>query len=315
MVPPEARIQADVLHRAFRLGRLAVLYPDLFKSLLLWLLLVMVLIVPAAAVLPRVERFRVRDLSMWLWLAGGASFVALGLHGLSQLVGTLRHQAPPIVDFAQASSLVMLPLYVLFAQALTNLFRLVRTHRALLRWACAAFMAGWMLPSDNLQAARHMVYRWASALMEADQQPLRFQEITVKRAKDAELAEIAFWARHNTDKDAVFLTGSVEFRMLSRRAIVVSQDDVKYFYYVTPWELEEWIWRMARQSEVLSPPAGEASEQAISQFVDELKNRGYREVAGWYVILPAEAAPDAPGALEPITAQGWGQHYRLYRVG
>lgn len=314
MTPAGATIHTSAVYQAFRVGRLAVMYPDMLKSLLYWLLLVLALLIPAAAVLSRVERFRVRDLGVWLWLAVGSFFVSLVLHGASQLAGMLRGQAPPIIDFAQGANLLMLPLYVLFAQALTNLFRLIRTHRAALRWACAAFMAAWMLPSDNLRVPRHLGYELASIFMEEDQKPLRVQELRAKKLRDAELAAMAQWASSNTPIDAVFLIDNAEFRMLSRRSIAASRDDVKYFYYVTPWQLDNWQQRVVRQNAVLSPPTGKATDLAIMQFIQELAQDGMEGASEWYVVLGIRAAPDTPGALQPIYGAQWGNFYRLYRA-
>jgi len=310
----DVRVSAAVVHEAFRLGNLAVLYPDMLKSLLYWVLLVLVLLIPAAAVLARVERFRVRDLGVWVWLACGAFFVSLVLHGASQLVGVLLDRPPPIIDFARASNLVMLPLYVLFAQALTNLFRLVRRGRGALRWGCAVFLAAWMLPSDNLRVGRHIVYEAATAFMEDEQKPLRVQQLARKRRRRAELAEIARWARWNTPADAMFLTDRAEFRMMSRRSILASSDDVKYYYYVTPWRLGAWMDRLVRQKAVLSAPAGTSDPHAAVKFVADLRAEDFEAVTEWYVILNAANAPETPEQMQPVTGGSWGVHYRLYRI-
>jgi len=315
LAPETAQIAAVEVYRAFRVGRLAVLYPDMLKSFFSWLLLVLVLLVPATAVLLRVERFRARDLSVWIALAGGAMIVALVFHGASQLTGLLTGKAPPVIDFAQAANLAMLPLYVLFAQALTNLFRLMRQHKVRLRWACLAFMAFWMLPSDNLRVARHKGYELAAYFMPEDQKPLRVQQRHAKRLHRAELAHIAEWAKDQTEIDSVFLIDSAEFRMLSNRSIVASSDDVKSFYYITPWELGSWRKRVAHQMQVLRPAGGKTSDLMVSKFIEELRLEYWSDAKHWYVILRASEAPEMTGSLQPIEGAGWGQHYRLYRAG
>lgn len=311
---PSGAIAPASVYEAFRVGNLAILYPDMLKDLLYWLLLVLVLLIPAVAVLSRVERFRVRDLSLWVWFAGGAFFVSLVLHGACQVAGILRKEPPPFIDFARASSLVMLPLYVLFAQALTNLFRLVRVHRGALRCACAVFLAAWMIPSDNLRVARHIGYEVGTIFMEPDRKPPRVQELRAKRRKQMELEAIAHWARSNTDKRAGFLTSEVEFRMMSRRTIVVSSDDVKYYYYVTPWELREWIDRVNRQKAAMRLSGGRVGSREIVRFVEELSEGDFKGVTEWYAILPAKNAPQPSAPLHAISPEGWGEHYRLYRV-
>jgi len=314
-VPAGARVQDSEVYLALELGRLAVLYPDMLKDLLYWLLFVLVLLIPAVSVLSRVERFRVRDLGVWVWFAMGAFFVSLVLHGASQLVGILRDQPPPVIDFARAASLVMLPLYVLFAQALTNLFRLMRTHKVRLRWLCAAFMAAWMIPSDNLRVPRRLACELVAAVLPEDRWPLRIQELRAQQAKERELAAIAEWAQANSDRDAVFLIDSAEFRMMSRRSIAASKDDVNYFYYVTPWELKSWRDRVMRQIEVLSPSSRKASDLKILEFISRLSAEGMNHVPQWYVILLAPDVPDTPGALKPVPGQAWGRYYLLYQAG
>ena len=314
-VPADAEVSAAAVFKAFRLGRLAILYPEMLKSLLYWLLAVLVLLIPAAGVLTRIERFKVRDLSVWVWFASGACFISLVLHGASQLVGVLAHRAPPVIDFAQASTLVMLSLYVLFAHALTTLFRLIRTHRHALRWVLAAFIAAWMLPSDNLKMTRHLTYDWATSFIPEAQRPQRIQELISRQEKRDEFAEIALWARDNSDQRAVFLTDRAEFRLLARRALVATDDDVKYYYYVTPWRIDEWISRVERQRAVLRPPAGKIDDKAVVQFVEQLKTEGFEKVTDWYAIVSAANAPMIPGgALEPVPTGKWGQYYALYRI-
>ncbi len=313
-VPAEAAISTEAVYQAFRAGNLAILYPDMLKSLLYWLLLALVLLVPAVGVLSRVERFRVRDLSVWVWFAVGAFFLSLAVHGLCQLLGVIQGKAPPFIDFARAANLVMLPLYILFAQALTNLFRLARNQRPVLRWACAAFMVAWMLPSDNLRVARHLGYNMATAFMEPDQKPPRVQEIISRQQRKQELTAIAQWAKDQSHPDAVFLVEKAEFRMMSRRAIAVSGEDVKYYYYVTPWRLEQWLGLVNRQKAVLRSPTGTADSEAIVNFVRDLRASGRQNVPQWYVILRTKDAPANPGEMLPIAQPEWGEYYRLFQV-
>ena len=102
--------------------------------------------------------------------------------------------------------------------------------------------------------------------------------------------------------------------MLSRRGIVVSNDDVKYYYYVTPWQLESWIRRINLQNAVLRPPTGKVEGQAVASFIQELKKEGFEGVTDWYVILSPRNVPKQPGSLQPVTGGNWGEHYRLYRL-
>lgn len=311
---PEPTAQA--IDEALRLGQLAVLYPDLLKALLDWRLLagVLVLVAPAAAVLSRAERFRTQHLGLWIWLIVGGVVTSLGLHGASQLVGHLLGRAPPVIDFLQASNLLMLPLYVLLAQTITNLFRLLRAHRALVRWACTILMAAWLIPSDNLRVARYAAADVATSFMEEADRPAYVLRHREQRARRTELAEIARWAKPRDG--SIYVTDRGEFRFLSRRPIVAGPGDARYVYYLAPGRLARAMTRFKRQSRLLHPRAGRADGEAIAQFVSELiqADPAAQEIKEWYVILRAHVAPEKPGVLKPVESDFWGRHYRLYRV-
>ena len=306
-----------IVFEALRIGGLESFYPDLLKGLLRWLLWVAVLVVPAVAVLSRMERFRVRDLGVWVWFIVGGLWIALGLQGVSQLAGTWTGRFPPVIDFSQAASLVMLPLYALFAQALTNLFRVARRQHRLLQWICAALMIAWMLPSDNLRFVRRQAYALAASVLGEENRPRKFAKLQERRERRREMVAIAEWARweDHTPIDAVFLTGSLEFRMHARRSIVASTDDVKYVFYLAPWRLEEWTHRVRRLARVLNTGPRFADTEQIARFAGDLAARDeFDEDAPWYVILHASIAPDRQGVLEEVPSDQWGDHYRLYRV-
>jgi len=316
MTPADVQVSAQIIDKAFDLGGLAVTYPQIFESLLNWLLLVAALAIPAVAVLARVERFRTRDMGVWVWFIAAGVFVSLGLSGISQLVGFIRSRPPAVVDFVRASRLVMLPLYVLFAQALTNLFRLVRTHRGLLQWACAVLMAAWMIPSDNLRVLRHAALDTVTMFMNESDKPRNVQRHHRRHHERSELAGIAAWARANTDRNAVFLVDRIEFRMLARRAIAASPDDVRYFYYMVPSRLGGWIDRLEGQNRFLHPRTGRSARpQELKAFVAELATLPeYRSVSRWYIILAADMPMEDTDELEVVSGLGWGSHYRLYRL-
>ncbi|MGB2820801.1 MAG: hypothetical protein WBF17_07465 [Phycisphaerae bacterium] len=306
----------ETVREAFRIAELTELYPDLLKSFLHWRMLAgaLVLIVPAAAVIGRVERFRMQNVGLWTWLAVGSLFTALGLHGLSQLLGCALDTAPPVIDFLRASSLLLLPLYVMLGQAITNLFRLLRAHRRLVRWACAALMAAWMLPSDNFRVARHAIGELATAFIDEAAKPAYVLRHIEQRERRRELAAVARWAAGRDG--AMFITDTQEFRMLARRPVVAGPNDARYFYYLTPGRLGEWIDRFKRQHSLLHPSTGRADGEALTQFVSELikADPSMGEIAEWYVILLAPAAPEKPGSLKPVEADSWGRYFRLYRI-
>ncbi len=311
-IPPDASASYDLAVQAMK--RQAMLYPGLLTPLLYWLLLVGALAIPAGAVLLRLERFRVRDGRVWMWFLGGAMFVSLVLHGLSQLLGMAFAMPPLVLDLMQATSLAMLPLYLLFAQAITDLFRIMRTYRHLLRWACAALMAAWMLPSDNMQAGRHMVYNLFTSHMKEEDRPLRVRQILARQAEANEFQAIASWARDNSHMDSIFLADRGEFRMLARRAIVAgteNQEDARYVYYMAPWRIKDWIWRSTHQAEVLHQPDGKAMQSFVAELI---ARENLQAVPEWYVLLQANAAPQNAQGMEPIASPKWGNHLRLYRL-
>ncbi|MGC9453788.1 MAG: DUF6798 domain-containing protein [Phycisphaerae bacterium] len=317
MTPPEAQpATAEAVHRALELARPDVLYPQLLVPLLYWLLLAGVLAVPTVIVLVRAERYRTRNARLWVWFIAAALTVALGLHGLSQLVGSVRGRVPPVIDFVQASSLVMLPLYVLLAQGLTNLFRLFATQRWLLRWACVALLILWLGPAENLRVPRHALAETATGMLDEDDKPRYVRRHQQRRQSDRELMAIARWARENTPASAVFITDLLEFRMRSRRAISVSRGDLHYVFYLTPHRLSDWTDRVLRQRrEVHSPPTGQADPAAVRDYAADLAEDKLLEKAEqWYVIMDANVSPLEPGQLEPVASEEWGKSYRLYRL-
>jgi len=306
----------ETIREAFRIGKLTVLYPELLKSFLHWRMLAgaLVLVVPAVAVIGRVERFKTQHVSLWIWLAVGSLFTAMGLHGVSQLLGCALKTAPPVIEFLRASSLLLLPLYVLLGQAITNLFRLLHGHRNRVRWACAALMAAWMLPSDNFRVPRHAVGDLATTFMEDVGKPAYALRHAEHRQRGRELAAIARWSAGRDG--AIFLTDQAEFRMLARQSILAGPNDARYLYYLAPGRLGQWVRRFKRQQELLYPSTGRADGEALAQFVAELikTDPALGKVAEWYVILRAGAEPEKPGPLKPITDDAWGKHFCLYRI-
>lgn len=320
MTPPDTHVSTQAVYMAFAIGKLAVLYPQMLPEALNWGLAVVVLAIPAGATLLKVERYRVRDLGVWVWFVGAGAGVAFGLHGASQLYGAWRGAAPPVIDFVGASRLIMLPLYVLFAHGLTTLFRLVGTHRAPVRWACAALLVAWMVPSDNLRiarrAGRRAIYDVAAAVMSDVQEPKRLATLRRRRRGQEELAAIARWARENTGIDAVFITDRIAFRMLARRGIVASRWDVKYVYYMAPWRLDEWTARMKRQNRLLRPSSGSGGgEDELANFVAELSaSPAFRGAQEWYAIIRTNGEATEATTTRPVESGQWGEYYKVYRL-
>lgn len=303
--------------RALRSANLeGLLYPDILKSLLNWLIIAAVLSLPALGMLFRAERYAGKDLRLWLTYIGAGVVVALVLQGISQAVGKIGDRAPPVIDFSQALDLVMLPLYVLFARSLTNLFRMLRSHQRLLRGACAVVMAAVMLPSDNLLYVRHALYDAATMFMSEADKPIRVQKRHIRRHRREELARIGEWARVQTAVDAVFITECRRFRMLSHRSVVANTDDVRTVYYLTPWRLGTWADHVARQVRMLNPPGGKIDPEDVRLLRQELAQEPvFGKATQWYLILGADVGPaKGDGLLEVVANDGWGKHYMVYRL-
>ncbi|NBB95150.1 MAG: hypothetical protein GVY16_05355 [Planctomycetes bacterium] len=322
--PATAATSSVAVIRALRISDMAVLYPELLGPLLQWGIYAVILAVPPALVLWRVERFRTRDAGVWLWMVAVSLLVGLVLHGVSQALGSLWGSAPPIIDFIQAVSWSMLALYVLFAQAITHLFRIAhKRHRHALRWAMAAFLAAWMLPSDNLRVVRHAAYH-LPGLVAGVEQPLRVQELQEERAEQAELAAVGAWARQNTDISALFITWEDRFRVEARRSLLVCRNDVRYYYYLAPWLLADWTRQIEQQAGWLSPPVDTGG---LAASIDHLAAYGvlpgmlppernpYEPVSEWYVLLAASAVPEQTERLDEVLSDAWPrEHWRLFRV-
>lgn len=322
--PAGSAVSSAAVMEALRISDLAVLYPEVLGPLLEWGIYAVILAIPPALVFWRVERFRSRDAGVWLWMVAMSLLVGTVLHGISQLIGTIWGAAPPIIDFVQAINWSMLALYVLFAQAVTHVFRIAqKRHRHALRWAMAAFMIAWMLPSDNLRVVRHAAY-WLPSTLGAMEPPLRLQELQEERAEAVELAAVGQWARDNADVDALFITGEERFRVEARRSVFVCRDDVRYYYYLAPWLLEGWTRQVQEQFRWLHAPIVPAD---IAASVDHLANFGvlpgmtppatnpYANVSQFYILLSASDVPEDTGRLEEILSDAWPrEHWRLFRI-
>ena len=311
MAPAHATVTAATAAAAVRLADWEVLYPEMLGNLLSWAPLAAVLVVGGAAALFRIERFRTRDLGFWVRFMISSMMVAFGLQGASQALGMTTNTAPPILGFVKASALVMLPLYVLMAQALTNLFRILPEHRALVRWGCAAFMIGWMLPSDNLRVVRYAATDTVTMFMNEASKPRYVQKHHERSQERQEMENIACWARQNTEPNAVFIVDHAEFRLYACRAIVTSRDDFPSIYHLAPWRLEEWLQLMIDQRKAMSASGHEESQ--MQALLDLLTKRApFKDVPQWFTILRVdeESAP----TLRPVRSDTWGKYYQLYRL-
>ncbi len=308
-------VSASIAAEALRLGNLEVLFPELLQSALGWLPFLAVLAIPSLMVLTRIERFRVRNLWVWATFLVSGIAISLGAHWVSLWLGNMgEHNRPAFIGFAQAGSFIMLPLYVLFAQGLTNLFRLVRRQRHALRWCCAVLMIAWIIPSNNVRFIRHQIYRLVTLPISEQFKPRNVRRHNLLRAERAELAAMAKWARESSDADATFLWDKSQFRLESERAIVSTYSDVLYVYYLRPGELGQWV-ETIKQLRRITRPAGKIDPGQVRQFVDDLAKRPeFAASENWYLICRTASAPAQIDQLEQITSDEWGTLFQLFKI-
>ncbi|MCJ7542961.1 MAG: hypothetical protein MUP47_00070 [Phycisphaerae bacterium] len=313
--PPASQEAVQAVWRTLREGDHALLYPQAWRALPDWLVWVLPLAIPMLVTLWQVDRFRAPFLGFWATFAASAVIVATVLQVTSQCIGRVAHAPPPVLGFVRASCLLMVPLYALFAQALTSLFRLTVGHHGLMRTACALAAAAWMIPSDNLAPARHLAYTGASVLLSEEHQPRRIRQLQESASRHAELEALARWAATNTPTDAVFLIDQSYFRVLSRRTIVAGDADGDYLSCARPEDLLDWRQRLTRQAHLLRPGAGKTDPAAIGQFITDLSSRRSFALGGaWYAVLSPLAAPEGGAMLTEVTSDQWGRFYRLYQI-
>jgi len=300
---------------SFRQGELAVLYPQMLRTAteVPEVIYLLALWIPAVVVIIRFERFRVRDLHVWVWMLIAAATVGLILHGASQAAGVLRGAAPPMIDLVHALRFTLLPLYVLAAQGLVQLFRM-RFSRNALRASLAIALALWMAPSANFDAARHWVADTFAAMMAEKDRPENVEKRQTRRRRNRELRAVADWLREQTPRDTLVVCHRASLRLWSQRSLVACPTDLRYFYYLAPDRLAGWG-RLVAAQRGLTPPAGAA--------VDLLKVRQFaRRHGADYVVLRAGQGHQGSPAGEPVEGlrgiddpgDGWGTHWRLYRV-
>ena len=276
-------------------------------------------VVLTAVVLSRVERFRVRDLGFWIsWMAGVVGIVVI-CHGVALALAATDRAPYPSTDFLRVSAFIMLPLYALLAQAVTNLFRIFRTHRALVRWACAVVMLIWMLPSDNVRKLRHWALATATTFMAREDRPAAVQRHRERDERHRELVNIADWARAHTSREAMFLTDSIEFRMRARRSILVSRRDLPLFHRLTPHKLPDWYRCLYRQQELLHGAEERCDGPGLVALARDISRRcGFKEGVPWYVIVRRAAAPGTAAPMTDVQPKEgparWGRYYKVYRL-
>ena len=311
-LPPDgAAAGAHEAMDAMAAGSLRVGYAEMLDSLLNWVILALVLILALVVTLGQTIRHRVRDRVLWLWMLGGALALAVPVHCLCLLAGSLRSAPPPAIDFIRASSVAMLPLYVFFAEALVALFHTLPSSRRLLRVSCGVLLVAWFAGSDNVRIARHAFLDAATMFLDEESRPAN-----VRRHREADLARgeltaIALWARDQKHTQSVFLIdpahGAV-FRMISRRAVVAARDDVLYIYHVAPHRLGRWHRRSLDLAALL---VGKTTDGDIRAAIAAWRKAGlFQHVSKWYLVRRADEP--ALTDLEEVSGAGWGKVYRLF---
>ncbi len=300
---------------ALTLGGIKVFYPALLGRLLDvgFLAGIVAFGIPGVLVLTRLERYRLRNRSLWGWMLLMSLVTAFGFTGVSQLIGKTGSDAPPLTGFFDAMRLMVLPLLVLLAQGLTNLFRM-RRYRQVLQWICLAVFVVWLVPSPNLRPARHALLATAARFTMVEDRPASVMRHQRKAHQLAELKQLAAWVDANAKFDAVILADSTEFRLLSRRSTYICSGDVEYEYVLMPQGLREWLEALSRQAAAM-PAGGAGDAGVIEALVTDLAcQERFAGVREWYVLLDARATFGTPGRLVRIRPERRWQFYQLYRV-
>jgi hypothetical protein len=160
--------------------------------------------------------------------------------------------------------------------------------------------------------------------MNEQDKPPQLRRAEDEQQQSMELLAIAQWARsgghgarlgdklYNPASSAIFITDRSEFRVLSRRPIVAAHDDVRFIYYLTPRRIEQWVSRFAQQQHVLH---GNADNESLRQFLVAMTaQEEMKQIQQWYMVVDVSVPTEMFGALQSITSDDWGRHYRLYRV-
>lgn len=299
--------------RAFEAGRLPVLYPAMFYDTLAFVAYTLALWIPALIVMIRAERFRVRNLRFWVWMILACLGVGLILHGASQIAGLLTGSPPPVIDFVHALRFVMLPLYVLFAQAVVHLLRLPLPRLKLwVRLGLAILMFSWVTPSYNLRGPRYAIEDAVEYMLPEALLTEKVEDRERRRAALDELEAIGDYLREDTPPDTVVaadVTGDdLILRLWSRRALVASPSDLRAVYYLAPGRIGPWLELVERQSDVLSPRHGRPVD------TDEAFAFARRHGAAYLVIHGNLVPDDADPWRVTVPGRPWGRHWQLLRV-
>ena len=315
---PDQIIPAKIVICALQTSNSELLSTRIFEELLNLSIYFAILVILSALFLWKTRKFKPHGAGNWITFSAATCGVGLLFHALSLLYAKIFHTTPPVVAFIQASSWVLLGLYILFALGLTHLFRMVRRSRPIVRWGLTIFMLLWMVPSANLQFFRHQVYQQVANLVLEDKQPIRLQEIQERKIKQEEYIQIATWARskENVPKESIFLSNSPAFRIYSGRSLLVCQDDILYFYYLSPWLLKDWTQLLFKQSRCL---AGNMTQIEALSWISKIANRSqYNQISNWYMIIPSRNVatwknPDQKG-IQEVKNERWGKYWRVFKI-
>ncbi len=264
--------------------------------------------VPAAGAILLPGRLAVKNSRLWLGMFIAAAAVGLGLHALSQLLGVLMDRTPPVSEFIHALRFLMLPFYVLLADAIVQIARLGISRRPL-RVALAAGLALWLVPSDNLALVRQWAEHSAASIISVGDHSESVRHRLTEPMRGGEVQAIGRYLQKRTPLNTVVVCDDSQLRLWSRRALVVCDSDVKYLYYLAPRRLDDWAKLLAQQQQVLSPKAGDAIDVAA------LDAFAHRHEAS-YVVLPASQPVPAIAAKHWVIPEdgSWGSYWRLYCV-
>jgi hypothetical protein len=299
----------QTLMQAFDMSYYEVTYPDLLVPLWQWGLYPLTLAAVSLVVLWRLDKFRSQFIDLWVWMSVSALIVMLVFHAIAMgLAAVFTQRVLPFYIFLQAACWLMLPLYVLFARALTQVFRMLeKKHRHILRWVMAGIMIGWMLPSDAFRQMRYGMYS-AAAITPIGQNSLKINDIIERKARRRELANIAQWQRKNCVNSFVYID-SPKYRLNSGQSVLTCREDFIYYYLFAPAKLTQWMDNLQKDHALLATlSVPELVHDAIS------RTKTSPQISETFLVTSNKEVAANPQNLQEIKSDDWGKYWKIFRI-
>lgn len=308
--PNAAAPDFATIMQAFSLSYYEVTYPGLLVPLWQWGLYPLTLAAVSLVVLWRLDKFRSQFVDLWVWMAISALIVMLAFHAMAMGAAGFVRSTIPFYVFLQASSWLMLPLYVLFARALTQVFRILeKKHRHLLRWAMAGVMIGWMLPTDAFRPMRYGLYS-LTALTPIGQNSLKINDILERKARRRELANIAKWQNGHCTNSFVYVDDP-KYRLNSGQAILNCPEDFICYYQLAPSQISRWMDDLHDDRKTMVRPLNipELTRNATARAA------ATPQITEFFVITSDKDISANPQNLQEVKSDdNWGKYWKIFRI-